>query len=257
MQINRLISRYNYNSGTEDRIRYIVIHYCGSTGTARDNAEYLAEGKRSASAHYFVGHDGKIWQSVEDVNIAWHCGAKTYRHPECRNANSIGIEMCTKTTSSTSIADKNWYFEDATVAAAIALTKELMDKYNIPAENVLRHYDVTGKACPAPYVYNTGRHTWEAFQAAIAMKGESGQTAGTTQDEALKMAEKNAFLVKVESAYLNIRKGPGTNYGKTGKYTGAGTFTIVEVKSGDGSDSGWGRLKSGAGWISLDFAKRV
>ncbi|RGI76372.1 insulinase family protein [Ruminococcus bromii] len=51
--------------------------------------------------------------------------------------------------------------------------------------------------------------------------------------------------------------GAGTNYSRTGKYTGKGIFTITEVKNGQGSDSGWGRLKSGAGWISLDYAVRV
>lgn len=66
----------------------------------------------------------------------------------------------------------------------------------------------------------------------------------------------NTFLVRVDISDLNIRKGPGTNYSKIGKFTGKGTFTIVETKSGQGSKSGWGRLKSGLGWISLDYAKR-
>ena len=66
-----------------------------------------------------------------------------------------------------------------------------------------------------------------------------------------------SFLVQVSATDLNIRKGPGSNYGTTGKYTGKGTFTIVETRSGQGSKAGWGKLKSGAGWISLDYAKRV
>lgn len=65
------------------------------------------------------------------------------------------------------------------------------------------------------------------------------------------------FKVKVDISNLNIRKGPGTNYGKTGKFTGKGIFTIVEKKSGTGSKSGWGKLKSGLGWISLDFTKKI
>ena len=65
------------------------------------------------------------------------------------------------------------------------------------------------------------------------------------------------FLVRISISNLNIRKGAGTNYARTGKYTGKGIFTIMEVKSGQGSDAGWGRLKSGAGWISLDYAERV
>ena len=66
-----------------------------------------------------------------------------------------------------------------------------------------------------------------------------------------------SFLVQVTATDLNIRKGPGTNYAKTGKYTGKGVFTITEVKSGTGSTAGWGKLKSGAGWISLDYCKRL
>ena len=65
------------------------------------------------------------------------------------------------------------------------------------------------------------------------------------------------FLVKVSIKDLNIRKGPGTNYNRTGYYTGIGVFTIVAVQSGQGSDSGWGKLKSGAGWISLDYCKKL
>ena len=65
------------------------------------------------------------------------------------------------------------------------------------------------------------------------------------------------FLVKVSIRDLNIRKGPGTNYSRTGSYTGIGIFTIVDVQSGQGSNSGWGKLKSGAGWISLDYCKKL
>lgn len=65
------------------------------------------------------------------------------------------------------------------------------------------------------------------------------------------------FKIRVDITDLNIRTGPGTNYAKTGHYTGAGVFTIVDVKSGKGSDKGWGKLKSGAGWISLDFSTKL
>ena len=65
------------------------------------------------------------------------------------------------------------------------------------------------------------------------------------------------FLVRVSITDLNIRKGPGTDYSKVGQYTGKGVFTIMEVRSGQGSTTGWGRLKSGAGWISLDYATRL
>lgn len=165
-EIHKNISSFNHDA----RIKYIVIHYTGALGSAQVNCDYFAGGNRNASAHYFVGHDGEIWQSVEDKDIAWHCGAKSYKHAECRNKNSIGIEMCArkKDTASMAATDTDWYFEDATVEAAAELTRYLMDKYNVPAENVLRHYDVTGKVCPNPYVYNTMAHTWEEFKQMIS-----------------------------------------------------------------------------------------
>lgn len=64
------------------------------------------------------------------------------------------------------------------------------------------------------------------------------------------------FKVKVAISDLNIRKGPGTNHART-QYIPVGVYTIAEVRSGTGSDKGWGRLKSGAGWIALDYAARI
>ena len=78
-----------------------------------------------------------------------------------------------------------------------------------------------------------------------------------TPNTSTKAAPDVPFTVKVSISDLNIRKGPGTDYAKTGKFTGKGVFTILEVKSGKGSTAGWGRLKSGAGWISLDYVERI
>ncbi len=64
------------------------------------------------------------------------------------------------------------------------------------------------------------------------------------------------YTVKVSIPNLKIRKGPGTNYDKTGHFTGKGIFTIVDESTGPGATL-WGKLKSGAGWISIDYAKRV
>lgn len=83
---------------------------------------------------------------------------------------------------------------------------------------------------------------------------ESGKVLYTSQ------AGFTPYLVKVSISDLNIRKGPGTNYAKTGKYTGKGVFTIAEEADGQGA-SRWGLLKSYQknrdGWISLDYGKRV
>ena len=68
--------------------------------------------------------------------------------------------------------------------------------------------------------------------------------------------KKVSYRVRVSIKNLNIRKGPGTNYDKTGRYTGIGVFTIVAESEGEGATK-WGKLKSGAGWISLDYGKRI
>ena len=69
-------------------------------------------------------------------------------------------------------------------------------------------------------------------------------------------AANTSYKVQIDIANLNIRKGPGTNYGKTGQFTGKGIFTIVQESKGEGATL-WGKLKSGAGWISLDFAQKI
>lgn len=180
VNIIKMISKFNFYAGTIARLKdgYIVIHYVGGTGSAKENCKYFAEGNKNASAHFFIDHNGDIYQSVEVKDSAWHCGSQTgYKHPKCRNTNSIGIELCCRTTGDKSKADSNWYFEDATVESAIELVKELMKEYNIPADHVIRHYDVTGKICPAPYVFNTGKHTWAQFQAAIKQSDLSQPTS--------------------------------------------------------------------------------
>lgn len=172
MEIHQLLTPYNYSNGDLSRIKYIVIHYVGALGGAEANCKYYASQYIGASAHYYVGFNGEIWQSVEDKNIAWHCGAKKYAHSECRNSNSLGIELCVRNKGTLSDTSRDWYFEDATVQTAIVLTKELMVKYNVSADHVIRHHDVTGKICPNPFVYNHTQHTWDAFKAALITPAE-------------------------------------------------------------------------------------
>ena len=82
----------NLNNNTSRSVAYVVMHYTGnSKDTAKANANYFSGAGRNASAHFFVD-DAEIYQSVELRDTAWHCGAKSYKHGSCRNANSIGIE---------------------------------------------------------------------------------------------------------------------------------------------------------------------
>lgn len=155
MEIIKDITTRNFTKGNNKQNKYIVIHYVGAVSSARANAKYFKSTYRGASAHYFVD-EKEIVQVVEDKDIAWHCGANYYKHLTCRNSNSIGIEMCCyNNNGKIDVSEK-------VVERTIELTKELMAKYNIPVENVLRHYDVTGKNCPAPFVSNSNR--WNDFR---------------------------------------------------------------------------------------------
>ena len=141
----------NYQRGRAQPVSFLVYHYVGATGGGKANAKYYhsADGV-GISAHYFVGHaseGAEIWSSVPEADTAWHCGAKTYKHRSCRNANSIGIEMCCHQRP-----DGTWYIDEETMAAAAELGRDILARYAIPMDHVLRHYDVTGKLCPRPLI---------------------------------------------------------------------------------------------------------
>jgi len=160
----------NYTNMTSRTIKYIVIHYVGTNGTALSVAKYFQNSGREASAHYVVGlasEDGQIYQIVDDIDKAWHCGTSgTYYHDECRNTNSIGIETaCHNDTSDLTASSLDWYFDDETVDSLVKLTKYLMKKYGVDADHVVRHYDVTHKTCPAMWVHDEA--AWEAFKARL------------------------------------------------------------------------------------------
>lgn len=151
----------NYRAGRTQPVRYIVMHYTANNGdTARNNCDYYHRvGSLQASAHYFVDEHGAM-QSVRECDTAWHCGARAYWHPECRNGNSIGIEMCSRKR-----ADGSYYIKPETVANAATLAKGIMQRYGIDTEHVVRHYDVTGKRCPMPWADDPAQ--WTAFLAML------------------------------------------------------------------------------------------
>lgn len=260
LKITQLLTPMNKTVRNDTgRIKYIVIHYVGALGGAEANCKYYAEASRGASAHYFVGHSGEIFQSVPDGDVAWHCGAKSYKHPECRNTNSVGIELCVRKRSTATMGaeDKDWYFEDATVAAAAELTRSLMEKYNVPADHVIQHYDVTGKICPNPFVYDD--KAWITFQQSLAEQKpqpeQQQQPEQQLQPEQKPQPEQNvSYEILTTCDALNIRGGAGTDYPITGaiRETAANKkqHTVTEEQNG------WGRLKNGAGWISLKYTKK-
>lgn len=129
-------------------ISHIVTHYTGTNASAHNNLVYFSRPGAKCSAHYFVDTDGGIYQSVAEENTAWHAGNWAV------NTHSIGIEVVSAGSD----------FTEAQIEALRVLVGELKAKYQIPDANVIRHFDVTGKRCPAPYVDN-GK--WQALKARI------------------------------------------------------------------------------------------
>ena len=156
----------NYGgSRSAGEIQYLVIHYTGNNGdTAASNAAYFRDNVVEASAHYFVD-DTTVYRSVPDLRIAWAVGGKPYS--DCHetgggslygivtNRNSISVELCD------TIRDSGYGVSKATLANAIQLCLELMDRYQIPLSRVCRHFDVTGKRCPQYFVEASA---WAAFK---------------------------------------------------------------------------------------------
>lgn len=162
----------NYQKGRTQPIEYIVVHYTANSGdTAQNNLDYFARTKTGTSAHYFVD-ENEVCQSVQDTDVAWHCGSKNPRHPYCRNANSIGVEMCNSVGS----------VPEAVRARTAAFVRHKMKEYGIDSSHVLRHYDVTGKRCPAPWVDNPAE--WMEFKKML-----EGDDEEVTQDQFNSMME--------------------------------------------------------------------
>lgn len=145
--------------GRSRAIDRIVVHFTATLASARNNATYFARNEgQGASAHYFVDDvTPEIYQSVAEGDTAWHAGDWQM------NCRAIGIEVVSagEDFSATEVEKLGW------------LVRRLMAKYGIGASGVIRHYDVTGKLCPAPYVTAS---KWAALKAAITGGVVSGGT---------------------------------------------------------------------------------
>lgn len=245
MEIKTKLTTINRTVMTNKQNKYIVIHYVGAVSSAKANADYFYSINRQASAHYFVD-ENEIWQVVKEGDRAWHCGTNgKYYHTECRNDNSIGIEMCCY--SNNGVLD----IKEEVINKTIELTKELMAKYNIPVENVIRHYDVTHKCCPAPFVNNESR--WNDFKSRLNPNPDLrykvhiqdygwkdwqdvGEVAGTTGEgkriEAIILEANNGldiqYRVHIEELGWTDWKKSGEQAGTTGQ---AKRIEAIEIES--------------------------
>ena len=187
----------NYTKGRKQEIKYIVVHYTANNGDrAESNGKYFQQPNRNASAHYFVD-ESNVVQSVRDSDTAWHCGAKSYKHDKCRNDNSIGVEMCSEKDRK-----GQYYINEQTQNNTLEVVKWLMEKYGVPLENVVRHYDVTGKLCPEPFVKNQVQ--WLDFKGKLGeKKGEEAEMTYNYIDKNMPEWARPTIQKLVEKGYLN------------------------------------------------------
>lgn len=193
INITKQTSYSNTTSYLNRPIKYIVVHYtAGSTskaGSALNTAVMFSNPSVYASADFIVDDDTIVQFNPDIKNrFCWHCGDNKNMfsmggkyYGKCTNANSIGIEVCSTNPNwqaSDFANSKKWSFTDKVVNNAVELVKYLMQTYNIPIENVIRHYDVTGKFCPGIIGWNEdsgNAKKWEQFKARL-----TGTTTTTT-----------------------------------------------------------------------------
>lgn len=253
----------NKTSPRNHAIDTITIHCIVGQWTAKQGCDYFATTNRQCSANYVVGKDGSIGLSVDEKDRSWCSSNGT------NDNRAITIEVASDTTHPYAVTAKAY-------AALLDLVTDICKRNGIKKLvwstnkndrvnhrngcNMTVHRDFANKACPGEYLYS--RHGEIAAEVNRRLQGASNgggvvvtppttekPTGGTTG------ATVAPYLVRVKITNLNIRKGPGTNYGSTG-FIKPGVYTIVAESTGTGATK-WGKLKSGAGWISLDYAAKT
>lgn len=137
-------------------VKDIAVHYTGNPGsTAQNNRDYFNKPSTDVSSHFVIGIDGEIIQCIplDEKSAATNN----------RNKDTISIEVCHE--------DETGQFSDAAYASLVKLTAWLCENSDLDEENVIRHYDVTGKECPLYYVRNEDK--WEDFKSDV--KDEMGK----------------------------------------------------------------------------------
>lgn len=145
------VNPYSRPGTALEQVNGIVIHYVGNPGTtAQNNRDYFAglaeTGEAYASSHFVIGLEGEILQCVPLDEIAY-CSNQ-------RNSDTISIECCHP--------GEDGQFTQDTYDSLVQLVAFLADYYNLGRDQIIRHYDVTGKLCPLYYVEH--EDAWEALK---------------------------------------------------------------------------------------------
>jgi len=242
------------------KIEYIVLHYTAgvsnkSESTNLNICKYWDSSSSKASADFVVDEDD-IYQYNKDIRnyYTYHCGGNKYNYiggarlyGKCTNSNSIGIEMCSfrqDGNAKASVEEEGWEIGDR----SIALTKELVDylkkEYNIPNENIITHFDVTGKLCPRPFLMYENK-VWklkDEFYTIFELKREINmeeQHWTTIHDDNV---DGEVLEVYETLTNLNCRKEPNTNAEILFVYNKGVLLDVFEKKDG------W--LRTRTGWVS-------
>ena len=220
----------------------ITIHHMAGNLTVEQCGGVFAPSSRKASANYGIGTDGRVGLYVDEANRSW-CSSNS-----ANDNRAVTIEVANDEVGG------DWHVSDTALAKLITLCSDICKRNDIAklnytgdkSGNLTMHKWFAATACPGPYLESKFPYIAEQVNALLGSSSDTAETPTTFQP----------YRVRVTIPNLNIRKGPGTNYGTIGHYTGKGVFTIVEEASGEGA-SKWGRLKSNAGWISLDYAAKL
>ena len=232
----------NKTSPRNHAIDTVTIHCIVGQWTAKQGCDYFATTDRQCSANYVVGKDGSIGLSVDEADRSWCSSSRD------NDNRAITIEVASDTEHPYAVTAEAY-------AALIDLLVDICQRNGIKQllwkadknligqvdqQNMTVHRWFANKACPGEYLYE--RHGAIAEE----VNKRLGVSSGTATAPAAPAGyPETPFLVNVIISDLNYRKGPGMSYAVRGQ-TGKGTFTIVEVQDG------WGKLKSGAGWIYLE-----
>ena len=194
--------------------QFIVVHYLGVDGQNPDL--YCVDGEWGFGGHFNIYWNGDIYMAADPSKATvWQCGGGRQGYDPgsgtffgiCTNFNSIGIECSVH-------YDGTWWFTQETQESLVWLVSYLMDMYGVPIDHVIRHWDVTGKHCPAPYVENTGyktNWTWDQFKQKLADYRSGKGDEDAMISEIMKKARMKDGTNKYAQKYVNVDSGSSLN----------------------------------------------
>ncbi len=219
----------NRTSPRKKPIRKITIHHMAGNLTVEQCGAVFAPTSRRASSNYGIGTDGRIGMYVEEKDRAW-----TSSSPDNDN-QAVTIEVANNTLG------PNWTVSDKAMTSLIDLCVDICKRNGIQrlnftgdkTGNLTMHCYFKSTLCPGPY-----------------LKSKFPYIASEVNKRLGAEAAPGPFIVQITASSLNVRRGPGTNYAVAQTVSKGQAFTIVQQQDG------WGKLKSGAGWISLKYTAR-